>query len=364
MTIGSDRGVANQARRWGVGVGSAAGAGMAAAVIALTGAPAARADDGSVPADIGLLTTAETDINEATSVAGQTLPSSSLEFFSKLEAVQTPLLSSDNSFFSSVGDFLFSGPDQHLAHASEAFLAASEAFSSDPTSTTAVGDSASAVLQTIGAAFDEIPSTVIGKSIDEIFDVGGYDSTSASAAASDAAIGAFSVSATPNGVIDQAITDLNQGTTVLDTASTADLSTRQADVLTVQEGLVPQLESALTGLATEQDMLSASDQTLVAGVDQQLVSAAQNILSADQGFVAADQAGDLSGNSLNLTDLTVLGADLNLFGADWDASGATILAALTGGLDTTSAADIASSLDPAAAIDPTMFADLLSSIGL
>jgi hypothetical protein len=263
-----------------------------------------------------------------------------------------------------VDKFLFNGPDQHLAQASEAYLAAYEAFSSDPTSTTALGDSASADLQTIGAAFDEIPSTVIGKGIDEIFDVGGYESTSASAAASDVATGASSASATPNGVIGQAITDLNQGRTVLDTTSTVDLGTRQANILTGQEGLVPQLESALTGLASEQDMLSASDQTLVAGVDQQLVSAAQNILSADQGFVAADQAGDLSSNSVNLTDLTVLGADLNLFGADWAASAATILAALTGGLDSSPAADIASSLDPAAVVDPTVFADLLSSIGL
>ncbi|KAA8954588.1 MAG: hypothetical protein F6Q13_17505 [Mycobacterium sp.] len=151
---------------------------------------------------------------------------------------------------------------------------------------------------------------------------------------------------------------------MLDTASTADLSTRAAIVLSNQEPLPSQLDTLLTTIASQQDMLSAVDQTLVANADEQLVSAAQNILSADQAFVAADQAGDLNSNSLLPVEWTVLGADLRFLGTALDAEGTTIFSALTGGLDPSSAADIASSLDPAAVVDPTIFADLLSSIGL
>jgi len=184
--------------------------------------------------------------------------------------------------------------------------------------------------------------------------------TAADAVATSAAV----PTATPDDVIGQAITDLNQGTTLLDTAPTADLGARSADLLSGQEGLPAQLDVGLTNLASAQDMLSAGDQTSLADVDEQLVTAAQNILSADQAFVAADQAGDLSSNSLTSADLTLLGADLDFLGPTFNALGATLFDGFTGGLDPSSAADLAASLDPATAIDPSIFADVLSSIGL
>jgi PE-PPE domain len=168
--------------------------------------------------------------------------------------------------------------------------------------------------------------------------------------------------ATPDDVIGQAITDLNQADTLLDTASTADLSTLSAHLLSAQESIAP-IAAGLPTIESLQDQLSAPDQAFVAGVDEQLVSAAQNIVSADQAFVAADQAGELSGSGLNATDLTVLGADFQLLDAGFSVIGADFLADITGGLGTTSA-DLASSLDPAAAVDPSIFADLLSSFGL
>jgi PE-PPE domain len=186
----------------------------------------------------------------------------------------------------------------------------------------------------------------------------------AATAATDVATSAASAAATPDSVIGQAITDLNQGTSLLDTASTTDLGTRSADLLSGQEGLASQLDTDLTQLGSLQDQLTPTDQTLLADVDEQLVSAAQNMLSADQAFVAADQAGDLSSNSLTSADFTVIGADLDFLGSFLTADGAGILAALTGGVDPSSAADLASSLDPATVIDPSIFADLLSSIGL
>jgi hypothetical protein len=185
------------------------------------------------------------------------------------------------------------------------------------------------------------------------------------AAGAAAMIGAGTAHAdTPDDVIGQAIDDLNQGTSVLDTASTADLSAYQADVLSVQETLASNQDPGLTDLASLQDTLPAADQTsLATGVDEQLVSASQSILSADQAFVAADKAGDLSSSFLPI-DWTIISADLDYLGADLNSGGATFLDILTGGLDASSAADLTSSLDPATAVDPSIFADILSSIGL
>jgi hypothetical protein len=168
---------------------------------------------------------------------------------------------------------------------------------------------------------------------------------------------------TADDVIGQAITDLNQGTAVLDAASVADLSARQADILAGQENF-DQLDPILTQIGSDEEELPAGDQTLLADADEQFVTAAQNVLSADQAFVAADQAGQLTGNSFNATDLTVLDADLGLLSADVNTLGDFLLIAFTGGLDPSSAADLASSLDSATAVDPSIFADVLSSIGL
>jgi hypothetical protein len=336
------------------------GAGLAAATAAVIGMGTAHADDGSVPIDIGLLNTAQTDIAEAFSLANGA--NGDLGFFPELVAIQTPLLSSDNSLVAGFGEALFNGPDQNLAQASEAFLSAAETLSADTTNLAALGDFASTGFQVDGAIFGEIPTTLIGKLTDQIFDIGGFDTASAGAA-TDLAASASSAAATPDDVIGQAVTDLNQGTALLDTASTADLSARSAEILSDQEGIGTQLAGALPITESMQDQLSATDQTFVAGVDEQLVSAAQNILSADQAFVAADQAGELSGSGLNAVDFTLFGADVQSLGAVFDVIGADFFADVTGGLGTSSA-DLASSLDPATVVDPSAFADLLSSFGL
>jgi hypothetical protein len=137
---------------------------------------------------------------------------------------------------------------------------------------------------------------------------------------------------TTDDVLGQAIQDLTQGTSVLDAAPTADLSTKQAGILADQATLDGQLESAIPHLETAQDGLSASDQTFLADADEQLVSATQSMLSADQAFVAADQAGDLSGSGFVSTDLTLLEADLGFLSASWDAVGASLLAAFDPGI--------------------------------
>jgi len=361
--MSSNRRFSCRARQWSTGVGVAA---AAAAMIGMASAPAARADDLST--DIGLLETAETNVTDGfniwTQAYGEAPPSSAdlTQAITQFEADQTPLLSSDNSLLSGLGESLFNGPDQQLAQASDTFLSAAEAYAADPSTTNGL-DTASASLQFDDSLlFDSGPANLIGQIIDQVLHLGGSDT--ASAAATDLATSATSASGTPDDVIGQAITDLNQGTSVLDAAPTADLSARQADTLADSESLNTELDSPLAQIATLQDGLSAADQTYLANADEQFVTAAANMLSADQAFVAADQAGDLSGSSFNSVDLTLLDGALGLLSADLNVGGAELLVLFTGGLDPSSAADLASSLDPAVAIDPSIFADALSSIGL
>jgi hypothetical protein len=337
-----------QARLWAGGIGTAA---AAAAMIGVASAPAALADDGSLATDIGLLDSAATNVTEGFNVWTQAI--------TQFEADQTPLLSSDNSLLSGLGESLFNGPDQQLAQASDTFLSAAEAYAADPSTTNGL-DTASASLQFDDSLlFDSGPANLIGQVIDQVLHLGGSDT--ASAAATDLAT---SASATPDDVMGQAIADLNQGAAVLDAAPTADLSARQADILADSANLNTELVSPLSQMATLQDGFSAADQTYLANADEQLVTAAANMLSADQAFVTADQAGDLSGTSLNSTDLTLIDGALGLLSADFNVGGAELFALFTGGLDPSSAADLASSVDPATAIDPSIFADVLSSIGL
>jgi hypothetical protein len=359
----SNRRISRRVRQWSASAGLAA---AAAAMMGMGTAPAAHADDLST--DIALLETAETNVTDGfniwTQAYGEAPPSSAdlTQAITQFETDQTPLLSSDNSLLSGLGESLFNGPDQQLAQASDAFLSAAEAYAADPSTTNGL-DTASASLQfDESLLFDSGPANLIGQIIDQAFHLGGSDT--AGAAATDLAASASSAAATPDNVIGQAIADLNQGTSVLDTASTADLGTRSADLLSSQEGLASQLDADLTQLGSLQDQLTPTDQTLLADVDEQMVSAAQNILNADQAFVAADQAGDLSGSGFTSADWSLAGADFNFLGAFLEADGAGILAALTGGFDPSSAADLAASLDPATVADPSIFTDLLSSIGL
>jgi hypothetical protein len=341
------------------------GAGLAAAAAAVIGMGTAHADDGSLATDIGLLNSAATNVTEGfnvwTQAYGEAPPSSAdlTQAITQFEADQTPLLSSDNSLLSGLGESLFNGPDQQLAQASDTFLSAAEAYAADPSTTNGL-DTASASLQFDDSLlFDSGPANLIGQIIEQVFHLGGSDI--ATAAATDLAT---SASATPDDVIGQAIADLNQGTAVLDAAPTADLSARQADTLANSENLNTELVSPLSQMATLQDEFSAADQTYLANADEQLVTAAANMLSADQAFVAADQAGELSGSSFNSTDLTLIDGALGLLSADLNVGGAEFFALFTGGLDPSSAADLAASLDPATVIDPSIFADVLSSIGL
>ncbi len=351
----------SSARRWVTGVGLASGAAVAAAVVATAGAPTALADDGSLTADLGLLDSVQSNVVSAFALAGHTdtvVP----DLISKFDAIQTPLLSSDNSFVSGVGELLFNGSDQQLAQSSEAFLVAAETLAGDPSSATGIADYASAGLQFSGALlFDSLPANVTGALIDRIIDPE-FPSTTSAGAATDVSAGvaalATAVTGSPSDVISQAIGDLNQGAALLDAAPTADLSARQLDLLTGQEGLTNQLTPLLTQIGAQQDNLAPGDQVFLADANEQFVSAAQNVLSAEQAFAAADQAGQLGGSGFLPADFAIINADLGLFSADLNALGATILAALDPNLDALIPTDVL------AAVDPSTLTDVLSSIGL
>lgn len=319
--------VIDAVRRWVAGVGLIGGVAVAIAMIGTASAPVAHADDLST--DVGLLTTSGPDVNDGLTALSQlsggggTPPAELGDLIGQYEAIQTPLLSSDNSSVSGFGELLFNGPDQQLAQSAETFLSAADAYAADPTSLTNTVDVLSATFQwTDSLLFDSVPANAIGKLVDQIE---GYDIASAGAA-TDLAASASSASDTPDDVIDQAITDLNQGTALLDAAPTADLSAQQASVLSEQESVVSQEDPLLTAIGTSQESVSATDQTFLANADEQLVTAAQNLLSADQAFVAAGQAGDLSGNGLASVDLTAFLADGGLLSATFNSLADTFLA--------------------------------------
>src|ERR1700744_5293242 len=362
----------HQNRVWGVGMGI-----TAAAAAAAIGAATAYADD---PSPLVVLGEAQSALIDANQVLGQLDVSGltgdeagvgpgittlidtqdhALMALDKLDSAESAILSVDNGSLSNFISPLFTNLDQQWYQTAEALLGADQSIASAVS-----GGSFADILaaqfaalapdaQLVSDSFQSLPTDWIGS----LFGAGSSATEAASELPSSAA-------ATPDDVIGQAITDLNQGTSVLDTAPTADLSTESAKLLSIQEGLPAQLDPILTQTASLQDQLTPGAQSLLALLDEQLVSAAQNVGTADQAFVAADQAGELSGSGLNLTDLSVLGADLNLVGAGFDVSLASLLADLTGGLATSSAADLAAGVDPATVIDPSIFADVLSSIGL
>ena len=214
------------------------GAGLAAAAAAVIGMGTVHADDLST--DIGLLNSAETNVTDAfnvwTQAYGEAPPSSDTltQLITQTEAIQTPLLSSDNSLLSGLGESLFNGPDQQLAQASDAFLSAADAYAADPSTTTGL-DAASASLHfDESLLFTSLPANVTGEIIDQVFHLGGSDIVSAAATNL-----TTSASATPDDVMGQAIADLNQGAAVLDAAPTADLSARQRRSLPIRKTSIP-----------------------------------------------------------------------------------------------------------------------------
>jgi hypothetical protein len=173
-----------------VGVGLAAGAGSAAAMIGMTGAPAARADEVTATDPIGLLDSSTADLTQADDVLSQAdvpaqfqraleaitpFPDTALRLIDQTETAQAPLFSQDDPF-SAVASALFGGLDQQFAEDSDAFLTASQAFAADPSATTEFG-LVSASLQFDSTAIESILPTIGAFLVDQLFGLGGSDIT-------------------------------------------------------------------------------------------------------------------------------------------------------------------------------------------
>ena len=215
------------------------------------------------------------------------------------------------------------------------------------------------------------------------------------AAAAAAMIGAAGVPAARADVIDdlliQAEGDINDAATLYSGIDASLLPAQQAATIGAEvsdlqneAGLVSQIQSQQDALP---EALQGSSQLL--GDDQQLATASNDLLTAMNTFVNAADAGDFAtGQTTTLAgDLTgyfakldvagaevfqVLPAELNAefatvfapIDAEFATAFAPLLADLTSIFDAGPAADIAAGLDPSTAIDPSIFADLVSSIGL
>lgn len=156
----------------------------------------------------------------------------------------------------------------------------------------------------------------------------------------------------------------------------------EVSALQGQGDLISQIQS-------QQDALSQALQSSsqLVSVDNQLGTASGDLLSAVNAYVNDVDAGDYATGASFSGELTGYFDRLDLAGvevfqilpAELNAEFTTLfvgfpnvepitppdgLADLAGALDASPAADLASGLDPATAIDPSIFADLLSSIGL
>jgi hypothetical protein len=359
----SDRRI-SRVRQWSIGAGLAA--------VATLGTGTAHADDGSVPTDIGLLNTAQTDIAEAFALSGHA--NDGANFLPELESIQTPLLSSDNSFVSSFGEALFNGPDQNLAQASEAFLSAAQTLSADTSNLAALGTYASDGFQVTDAIFGEIPSTLIGKLTDQIFDIGGFDTASASAA-TDLAASASSVVAlaavdtTPADLLGDATANYADAGQLLSAIPSSSVG-EYAPALASAEEFDGNMVQGIANLDSAESALSSYGNGVLAellnpvftNIDQSWDSASQAALDATQaldGVVGSGSTADVGAGLLAVTT-SEFEALQPAIQAEFVDLGAHFL---TGG-DFTSIADLGAGLDPVSSVDPSMFADLLSSIGL
>lgn len=171
-------------RRW-MTLGMSAAGGCAAAIFGMGMAHA----DGSDVTDLDLLSSASANAIDALGIISKmsgTATSSDASqlsyYFTQLEGVERPLLTSDNGSFSGLGHLLFDGPDQQLSQTSEAFLSAAQGFGADPSSLSNELAAVSTSFQFDGAMlFDITSSMVVGKLVDQIFDLGGFDAGSAGA---------------------------------------------------------------------------------------------------------------------------------------------------------------------------------------
>jgi hypothetical protein len=121
-------------------------------------------------------------------------------------------------------------------------------------------------------------------------------------------------------------------------------------------------ESAI--LSFDNGSLSNFVSPLLTNLDQQWYQTTEALLSADQSIAGAVSGGSFA--DILTAQFEALTPDAQLIGDAFQSLPTEWIGSLfgAGSSATEAASDLASSLDPATVIDPSIFADVLSSIGL
>jgi hypothetical protein len=125
-------------------------------------------------------------------------------------------------------------------------------------------------------------------------------------------------------------------------------------------GNVGSAESATSSY--DNGVLSDLLNPLFTSVDQGWDQVSEAALNADQALESAVATGSATDETTAV--LGLLGPEYQAIGPDFQSAFIDLGAHFLTGGDFTSAADVAAVVDPASALDPSIFADLLSSIGL
>jgi hypothetical protein len=169
-----------------------------------------------------------------------------------------------------------------------------------------------------------------------------------------------------------ALTDANQALGQIDVSgltgdeagvgpSITTLIDTQDHALTILDKL-DSAESAI--LSFDNGSLSNFVSPLLTNLDQQWYQTTEALLSADQSIAGAVSGGSFA--DILTAQFEALTPDAQLIGDAFQSLPTEWIGSLfgAGSSATEAASDLASSLDPATVIDPSIFADVLSSIGL
>lgn len=157
-------------------------------------------------------------------------------------------------------------------------------------------------------------------------------------------------------------TDANQLLTEIPSGEFASVSTEMLQQSSYLQDIasVGSAESALSSY--DNGVLADLLNPWFSSVDEGWYQASEAALNADQALETAVATG--SSTDISTALLGTIAPDYQALGPDFQSMFIDIGANYLTGADLTSAADLAAGVDPAPALDPSIFADLLSSIGL
>ena len=342
------------------------GAGLAAAAAAMIGMGTAHADTpddeiGQAISDLNqggaVLATADTaDLGTRSAgvlAAQESIPTSVGPGLTQLETLQDGLSSGDQTYLANADEQLVTAA-QNLISGDQAFVAADQAGQLTgngflPADLPPIEDSFglfSAEWHALGATFAAIVDPSIG---------------------TDSAAAASSAGADPATLLSEATTNYTDANQLLAALpSGGDYAPNVATEIQFQDMLLPAIgnvglaESALSSYdnGVLSDLLNPGFTSLDQGWDK----VSEAALNADQALESAVATGSAADETTAV--LGLIGPEYQALGPALQSEFIDVAAHLLTGGDFTSVADLAAGVDPVSALDPSIFADLLSSIGL